>query len=32
MGAKEARIYLLSPAATVAAAIRGELADPRDLM
>ena len=32
MGAKEARIYLLSPAATVAAAIRGELADPRDFM
>jgi homoaconitase/3-isopropylmalate dehydratase large subunit len=32
MGAKEARIYLLSPAATVAAAIRGELTDPRDLM
>ncbi|HLM90903.1 MAG TPA: 3-isopropylmalate dehydratase large subunit [Thermoplasmata archaeon] len=32
MGAKEARIYLLSPTATVAAAIRGELADPRDLM
>jgi 3-isopropylmalate/(R)-2-methylmalate dehydratase large subunit len=32
MGPKEARIYLLSPAATVAAAIRGELADPRDYM
>jgi homoaconitate hydratase family protein len=32
MGAKEARIYLLSPAATVAAAIRGELADPRELV
>jgi 3-isopropylmalate/(R)-2-methylmalate dehydratase large subunit len=32
MGAKEARIYLLSPAATVAAAIRGELADPRDFL
>ncbi len=32
MGAKQARIYLLSPAATVAAAIRGELADPREMM
>ncbi|MCI4367476.1 MAG: 3-isopropylmalate dehydratase large subunit [Thermoplasmata archaeon] len=32
MGPKEARIYLLSPEATVAAAIRGELADPRDYM
>ena len=32
MGPKEARIYLLSPEATVAAAIRGELADPRDFM
>ncbi len=32
MGAKLARIYLLSPAATVAAAIRGELADPREMM
>jgi 3-isopropylmalate/(R)-2-methylmalate dehydratase large subunit len=30
MGAKEARIYLMSPAATVAAAIAGEIADPRD--
>jgi 3-isopropylmalate/(R)-2-methylmalate dehydratase large subunit len=30
MGAKEARIYLMSPAATVATAIRGEIADPRD--
>ena len=32
MGPKEARIYLLSPAATVAAAIRGELADPREYL
>jgi 3-isopropylmalate/(R)-2-methylmalate dehydratase large subunit len=32
MGPKEARIYLLSPEATVAAAIRGELADPREYM
>jgi homoaconitate hydratase family protein len=32
MGAKEARIYLMSPAATVAAAIRGEIADPREFM
>ncbi len=31
MGAKEARIYLMSPAATVAAAIRGEIADPREV-
>ena len=31
MGPKEGRIYLMSPAATVAAAIRGELADPREL-
>lgn len=30
MGPKEGRIYLMSPAATVAAAIRGELADPRE--
>ncbi len=30
MGAKDARIYLMSPAATVATAIRGEIADPRD--
>ncbi|HXW67682.1 MAG TPA: 3-isopropylmalate dehydratase large subunit [Thermoplasmata archaeon] len=29
MGAKQARIYLMSPAATVAAAIEGEIADPR---
>ncbi len=32
MGAKDAEIYLLSPAATVAAAIRGELADPREFL
>jgi len=30
MGAKEAKIYLMSPAAVVASAIRGEVADPRD--
>ena len=30
MGAKEARIYLMSPAAVVASAIRGEIADPRE--
>ncbi|MGA7922650.1 MAG: 3-isopropylmalate dehydratase large subunit [Thermoplasmata archaeon] len=30
MGAANARIYLMSPAATVATAIRGELADPRE--
>ncbi len=29
MGAKEARIYLMSPAAVVASAIEGEVADPR---
>jgi len=32
MGPKEARIYLMSPAATVAAAIRGEITDPRELL
>jgi 3-isopropylmalate/(R)-2-methylmalate dehydratase large subunit len=32
MGAKEARIYLMSPAAVVASAIRGEIADPRALV
>lgn len=32
MGAKQARIYLMSPAATVAAAIRGEIADHRELL
>ena len=31
MGAKEARIYLMSPTAVVASAIRGEVADPRGL-
>ena len=31
MGAKEARIYLMSPAAVVASAIAGEVADPRTL-
>ena len=31
MGAKDARIYLMSPAAVVASAIRGEVADPRAL-
>ena len=30
MGPKEARIYLMSPAAVVAAAITGEITDPRD--
>ena len=30
MGAKDARIYLMSPAATVATAVMGEIADPRD--
>ncbi len=32
MGPKEGRIYLLSPEATVAAAVRGELADPREFL
>ncbi len=32
MGAKEARIYLMSPAAVVATAIKGEIADPRDYL
>jgi 3-isopropylmalate/(R)-2-methylmalate dehydratase large subunit len=31
MGAKEARIYLMSPAAVVASAVEGEIADPRVL-
>lgn len=31
MGAKDARIYLMSPAAVVASAVAGEVADPRDL-
>jgi len=30
MGAKDARIYLMSPAAVVASAIRGEVTDPRE--
>jgi len=32
MGPKEARIYLMSPAAVVASAIRGEITDPREMM
>ncbi len=32
MGAKEARIYLMSPAAVVATAIRGEISDPREML
>ncbi len=32
MGAKEAKIYLMSPAAVVASAIRGEVADPREFL
>jgi 3-isopropylmalate/(R)-2-methylmalate dehydratase large subunit len=32
MGAKEARIYLMSPAATAATAIRGEISDPREYL
>ena len=32
MGAKDARIYLMSPAAVVASAIKGEVADPRELL
>ncbi|MGD0588380.1 MAG: 3-isopropylmalate dehydratase large subunit [Thermoplasmata archaeon] len=32
MGAKEARIYLMSPAAVVATAIKGEIADHRELL
>ena len=31
MGPKEARIYLMSPAAVVASAVRGEITDPREL-
>ncbi|HYK93565.1 MAG TPA: 3-isopropylmalate dehydratase large subunit [Thermoplasmata archaeon] len=31
MGPKEGRIYLMSPAAVVASAIRGEIADPREM-
>ncbi len=30
MGAKEARIYLMSPAAVVATAVNGEISDPRE--
>ena len=30
MGPKEARIYLVSPAAVVASAITGEISDPRE--
>ncbi len=32
MGPKEARIYLMSPAAVVATAIKGEIADPREYL
>jgi 3-isopropylmalate/(R)-2-methylmalate dehydratase large subunit len=32
MGAKEARIYLMSPAATAATALRGEITDPREYL
>jgi len=32
MGAKEARIYLMSPAAVVATAIHGEISDPREYL
>ena len=32
MGAKSGRIYLMSPAAVVATAIRGEIADPREML
>jgi 3-isopropylmalate/(R)-2-methylmalate dehydratase large subunit len=32
MGPKEARIYLMSPVATAAAAIRGEITDPREFL
>jgi 3-isopropylmalate/(R)-2-methylmalate dehydratase large subunit len=32
MGAKNARIYLMSPSAVVASAIRGEVADPREML
>jgi 3-isopropylmalate/(R)-2-methylmalate dehydratase large subunit len=31
MGSKEAQIYLASPAVVAASAVRGEIADPRDL-
>jgi 3-isopropylmalate/(R)-2-methylmalate dehydratase large subunit len=32
MGAKDARIYLMSPAATAATAVHGEIADPREYL
>jgi 3-isopropylmalate/(R)-2-methylmalate dehydratase large subunit len=32
MGAQEARIYLMSPAAVTLSAIRGEIADPREVV
>ena len=32
MGAKEARIYLMSPAAVALTAIRGEISDPREVL
>jgi 3-isopropylmalate/(R)-2-methylmalate dehydratase large subunit len=32
MGAKEARIYLMSPAAVALSAIRGEVSDPREVL
>lgn len=32
MGAKEARIYLMSPAAVALTAIRGEISDPREVV
>ncbi len=32
MGAKEARIYLMSPAAVALSAIRGEISDPREVL
>ncbi|EQD45665.1 homoaconitate hydratase family protein, partial [mine drainage metagenome] len=32
MGAKEAQIYLMSPAAVALSAIRGEVADPREVL
>ncbi len=32
MGPKEARIYLMNPAAVVASAVRGEITDPREIL
>lgn len=32
MGPKEARIYLMSPTATVATAVKGEITDPREFL